>query len=190
VQPDSYIEPARVPAPHRVRNWSLRLAIAAVALIAVAVLTVPTMHGTAAPLPLAVAADGAARLVSSRSGSAIFGDARMLPGQSVTGTVTIANQGTAPGRIELTTSALLDAPGPGGGRLGDRLRVVVRDETAGTIRYQGSLADLAQVDLGTFGPHESHRFRLTVDFPAEAGDNAYQSSSLSVSFDWQAETAT
>jgi hypothetical protein len=189
VLPDSYIEPARLPAPHRVRNWSLRLALAAVAVIGVAVLTVPTIHGTAAPLPLAIAADGAARLVSSRPGSAIFGDGRLLPGQSVSGTVTIANRGTAPGRIELMTSALLDAPGPGGGRLSDRLVVVVHDDTDGAVRYEGALADLQQVDLGIFRPLESHRFEITVAFPAMGGDNAYQSSSLSVSFDWQAETA-
>lgn len=188
MQPDCYIEPAGFPAPHRVRNWSVRLALAAAAVIGVALLTVPAIHGTATPVPRAIAADGAARLVSSRPGSAIFGDVRMLPGHSVSGTVTIANQGTAAGRIELMTSALVDPPGPGGGRLGDRLQIVVRDDTDGAVRYEGALVDLQQVDLGTFRPHESHRFRLTVAFPAAAGDNAYQSSSLSVTFDWQAET--
>ena len=86
------------------------------------------------------------------------------------------------------TSALLDAPGPGGARLSDRLQVVVRDDTAGAVRYEGTLADLQAVDLGTFRPHESHRFRLTVAFPAAAGTTP-TTSSLSVTFDWQAETS-
>ena len=189
MRPDSYIEPAGDPAPHHVRKWSVLLGLAALAVMGVAMLTVPAIHGTAAPLPQAMAAGGAARLVSSRSGSAIFADVRMLPGQSVTGTVTIANRGTAPGRIELMTSALHDAPGPGGGQLSDRLVVVVRDDTDGAVRFQGALADLQQVDLGIFRPDETHRFEITVVFPATAGDNAYQASSLSVSFDWQAETA-
>jgi hypothetical protein len=187
MRPDCDIEPAQGRAS--VRSWSLRLALAALGIMAAASFTVAQIHGTAAPLPQAIAADGAAQLVNSSSGSAILSGLRMLPGQSVTGTVTIANQGTASGRLELTTAALADTPGPGGGQLSERLQLVVRDDTAGALRYEGTLAGLQDLALGTFRPHEAHRYRFTVGFPAQTGDNAYQSSSVSVTYNWQAETS-
>ena len=185
MRPDEYLEPAIGPAPARKRGR--RLLVAASVAVGGTVGATSVGHAAPAPLAQALTADGAARL-DAGSGAAILSGREMLPGQSVTGTVTVANVGNAPGRFELSASTLVDMPGPQGGRLGDRLRLTVLDVREGRDVYAGSLAGLSHAALGTFAPQASHEYRLTVTLTTGQGDNAYQSASASITFDWATET--
>jgi hypothetical protein len=185
MRPDVYIEPAKGHSAARGRGWRILTAV----IVAVGVTVVAASVGRAAPAPLAQAltANGAARL-GAGTGAAILGGQGMLPGQSVSGTVTVANVGNAPGRFELSASILTDKPGPNGGRLGDRLRLTVLDVGEGRSIYRGSLAGLSLAALGTFAPEATHTYRLTVTLPRGQDDNSYQSASTSITFNWLAQT--
>src|SRR5690242_18835724 len=90
------------------------------------------------------AATGALSLPNSRANAAIFGAEGMVPGQSITGDVTLGNTGEQAGRLMLSRSALAETPGAGGGKLSEVLLVRVDDVTGGTPRevVTGKLAGL------------------------------------------------
>jgi len=187
MRPDGYIEPANRRSASRRHGWRLPLSL--LVAVGATAAAASVRHAAPAPLARALTADGAARL-DAGTGTAILGlgGRGMLPGQSVTGTVTVANVGNAPGRFELSASNLIGKPGPNGGRLGDRLQLVVLDVSESREVYDGSLAGLSDAALGTFAPGASHKYRLTVTFPSGQADNIYQSASMSTTFSWLAQT--
>jgi hypothetical protein len=114
---------------------------------------------------------------NSRDGSAVLTASAMPPGASATGTVTIANDGDLAGDIALSTSHLTDTPGPLGGRLSERLELVVSDVTQPAVLYTGRLDGLGTVTLGRFAPGEAHTYRFSVRFldgGSPSADNAYR----------------
>jgi spore coat-associated protein N len=144
-----------------------------------------------APKVAGVAARGALSISNSKAGRAILRGTAMRPGDSVSGTVTIADTGDGPGLFELSTSNLLDKPGAGRGVLSERLRLVVEDlSTAPATRvYDGSLAALSIAPLGELRAGEHRTYRLTVTFPGGAGlgaTNAYETATSAAEFDWTA----
>lgn len=125
---------------------------------------------------------------SAGSGAILAADA-MRPGSSVEGTVAIANTGDLDGQLTVTGSALADAPGPAGSPLSERLRLSIDDVTDGAAAvrvHSGPLAELRSVPVGAFPAGRVRRFRFVATLPAGAGDDAYQGSRASVSFDWTA----
>ena len=137
---------------------------------------------------LAADASGAARIVDSRGGAAIISASRLGPGNSVTGTVTITNDGTAPGALFLSKARLSDTPGGGGGVLSSRLQLKVEQVPAGTQVYQGSLGAMSQRSLGTAAAGAQRTYRFTLTMPHGVGDNAYREGRTSVDFEWRADT--
>jgi hypothetical protein len=75
----------------------------------------------------------------------------------------------------------------GGGSLKRTLRVTAIDVTvAGAAKcvYSGSPACLDGVDLGAFGRHAAHSYRVVVTFPRPTVDGGvFACSSLSFAFD-------
>lgn len=136
-------------------------------------------------------AGGAVSISNSRAGQAIFTTTQdMRPGDDVTGTLRIGNDGDVDGHFAVRPSTLADAPGPYGGLLSERIDLVLVDITdAGhpvTI-YAGHPADFGQVDLGTFDAGEDRNYLFTATLPnIGASDNLYQGSSLSLGFEWRA----
>ena len=137
-----------------------------------------------------LAGGGSLSLSNSREGSAILSLAPMRPGDSVTGTVTIGNTGTLPGDLTLSTSNLVNVPGPGAGALSATLDLLVQDVTnpgSPVSVYSGTIPAMAPVSLGSLAAGASRDYSFRVVFPdTGAGDNAYQGSSMSVQFDWTA----
>jgi hypothetical protein len=133
---------------------------------------------------------GSLSLSNSREGSAILSLAPMRPGDSVTGTVTIGNTGTLPGDLTLSTSNLVNVPGPSAGALSATLDLLVQDVTnpgSPVSVYSGTIPAMAPVSLGSLSAGASRDYSFRVVFPdTGAGDNAYQGSSMSVQFDWTA----
>jgi hypothetical protein len=128
--------------------------------------------------------------LSLREGSVALDARRLTPGQTVTGSMVVANEGNASGRFTLRTSSLVDGPGPAGGSLAHTVWLTVTDVTVvGAPRrlYTGSLAGLSGVDVGRFGPGAARTFRIAVTFPQQAvGGSAFSGSSLSLAFAWTA----
>jgi spore coat-associated protein N len=135
-------------------------------------------HNTFSSGKLEVTGDDAAILTADR----------MVPGDSVDGTGTVQNTGSVPGAFGLASSDLEDSPGPSGGRLSEvlRLQIVEPGPSPQTI-YDGRFDSMSRRDLGSWGPGEEHTYDFKVTFPeGGAGDNAYQGSSASITFTWDA----
>jgi hypothetical protein len=142
---------------------------------------------------------------SADSGTAILTAQNMFPGDTATGTVTIKNTGTVAGTFTLSDSNLVDVPGTNGGNLSSVLLLTVRDNTTGTDVYNGGFNAVPTPPTppplvalpGSSGPkwavNETHNFTFTVRFPdsgqppsATTGDNAYQGSKVTVTYNWNA----
>jgi hypothetical protein len=144
-------------------------------------------------------ASGAVHIANSRDGQAVFSAAGMRPGEGVSGTVRIGNDGDVPGAFSVRPGTVQDTPGPNGGLLSTRVQLVLFDVTdvqhPVTI-YAGPPAGLQAVALGTLAPgnHRDYLFAATLPnsgLPgsAVAGDNLFQGSALSLGFEWRATSA-
>ena len=156
----------------------------------------PHIGGQVAPKAVAAGASGALRIANSREGQAVFAAGAMRPGESVSGTVRIGNDGDVPGRFSVRGSGIEDTPGPYGGRLSERvqLRLIdVTDAQQPLILFAGLPGGLAELDLGTIAPGARRDYQLTAALPdgglpgtATGGDNRFQGSALSVGVEWVA----
>jgi spore coat-associated protein N len=124
--------------------------------------------------------DGSVTVGRSGSGP-VFDLAGLAPGHDASGSVRIANAGSAPGTFVLQAAVSGDA------KLASSLVLTVADET-GRIAYRGPLTGLSGEALGTFAPAEAHTYRLSVTLPGTAG-NELQGLSAGASFTWSAVSA-
>lgn len=179
----------------------MRALVTAVASVAMALsafgLAVAAPHAGRPNEPRAALASssGALRISNSREGRAVFSTAGMRPGGVVSGSVRIGNDGGSPGRFSVLATDLADAPGPYGGRLSERLQLVLTDVTdpqRPLIVYSGAPAGFGASELGTFAPGAVRDYLVSATLPdgglpasASAGDNRYQGSALSVGLEWR-----
>jgi hypothetical protein len=136
-------------------------------------------------------AGGAVHITNSRAGQAVFAAPGMRPGEGVSGTVRIGNDGDGDGRFAVRPTGLFDTPGPYGGRLSQGVDLVLFDITninRPVTVFAGHPAELGQLELGTIaaGGHRDYLFAATL--PGGAG-NAFQGSGLSLGFEWRAGPA-
>ncbi|MQA72772.1 MAG: hypothetical protein GEU88_00185 [Solirubrobacterales bacterium] len=143
---------------------------------------------------------GALSIDNSKEGAAILTASGMTPGQTVNGTVDIANSGTVAGTFSLSRTNLVDTPPTPA--LSTQLNVVVSDcgEFVGTTPptcgdgddtnvYTGTLAAMnASFGLGSYAPDEQHRFDFAVTLAAGTGDQ-FQGGESSATFQWNAVSA-
>lgn len=141
--------------------------------------------------PSNIFTSGALAHSNSKNGSAILTLDKMKPTDSVDGTVVLTNTGNIPGTFTLSKSALVDRAGPNGGLLSDKLDVRVVDKGDSRVVYSGKLGAMGSLALGAYAPNEAHTYDFTVTFPDggtpasdTTGDNAYKSSSVSLSYDF------
>jgi hypothetical protein len=136
-------------------------------------------------------ASGAAALTKTAAGDVVVRSGAMEPGDRVTGTVTVKNQGGATGAFRIAQSDVLDVPGPNGGRLSKKLRLTAADTETGQRVYGGVLGSMAAQRLGFLRAGEERAYRFTLDFPDQAAaDRAYDGSRVETTFDWSADTAS
>ena len=134
-------------------------------------------------------ASGAVTISNSRAGQAVFDAQAMRPGQGVSGTLTIGNEGDVAGDFAVRPSGLHDTPGPNGGLLSQRVELVLFDVTdvdAPQTIFAGTPADFAQVSLGKFDPGEERDYLFAANLPDTNDDNAYQGAGVSLGFEWRA----
>jgi hypothetical protein len=136
-------------------------------------------------------ASGALSLSNSKDGVAIFTASNLAPGHSTEGTVTIANTGSAPGSLALSTSELSDSAGTYGGTLSEVLDLRIADTGSGAEIYSGKFDAMPEQQLSSLVPGESRAYRFSVSLPDSgspaadwSGENIYQRASASVSYDW------
>jgi spore coat-associated protein N len=145
----------------------------------------------AARLRLA-AADGALSLTNSKDGAAVFRASAMRPGDEASGSVTIGNTGTVPAALSVAPAGTQDAPGAGGGRLSDRLELLVFDVTdvqAPRTVYSGTLKTMPGVALGALPAGAQRTFLFVAKLAPGVGDNAFQGAALTTAFAWSATGA-
>jgi hypothetical protein len=146
-------------------------------------------HGELADARVAAAA-GAVQIVNSHEGTAVLGAAALQPGEQVSGTVSIGNAGTLPGRLALRTGALTDTAGPGGGRLSDALHLSIFDVTDAAqpaTLYAGPAAGVPELAAGTVAAGGEREYRLEATLLTPPGDdNRFQGSALSLGLEWGA----
>lgn len=125
-------------------------------------------------------------LSNSKDGVAVLGASNMLPGSSTQGTVTLTNTGNVDSELELRKQNVSDSAGAGGGELSEVLDLRIENVTgaAPATIYDGPLATMPNVALGSFPKKQpGQTYRFTVTLPSGAGD-AYQGSSTSVDYVW------
>jgi spore coat-associated protein N len=132
---------------------------------------------------------------NSKTGAAILTATKMIPGGTSTGSVDIKNTGGNAGTFTLTHSNVVDTPTSPS--LSQKLTLVIQDLgdpacvtacPAATTVYSGTISAMPSESLGSFAVGATHRYQLTVTFPdggTSGADNAYQSASTSIEYDWQ-----
>ncbi len=154
-----------------------------------------TLHDESRNRVRLTSSSGALKITNSREGQAILTAVPMVPGGTATGTVDLENSGDRAEELTLDAEEAVDTPGPGGGRLSERLLLDVEDVTvADALKavYSGGLTGFERTDLGTLAKGADRTYRFVVTF-ADGGpngaDNAFQGSSASIGFEWTVATA-
>jgi hypothetical protein len=135
-----------------------------------------------------MAAAGAVTLASDDQSTAVIHATGLRPGQSVSGTVALANVGDTAGRLTLLRTRLADVPGRFGGPLSRALVLTVQQIGGGA--WSGPLAGPDTLDLGVLAAGEGRTYRLTLTFPDTGPlgrDNAFQGSSVTIDWAWATE---
>ena len=139
-----------------------------------------------------MAADGPVILSSSQPGVAVLQGENIMPGDSVTGLITLSNKGDKPGKLALTLNGLRDRPGAYGGRLSSVLRLRLDDLTSGSAPVETTLARTAPLVLADLKGRQARTYKVTATFPDTGrpagpgvGDNAHQGSSVEIGLTWR-----
>ncbi len=117
---------------------------------------------------------------NSKANSAIFSLDNMQPGDELTGSLALTNDGSLPARLSLTESSSTNQ------FTGDNLTLEITDVTAGATIYSGTfggLEDGVGTDLGVMQPGDVVDYRFTVRLDAEAA-NTEQGKVAGAAYQW------
>lgn len=157
--------------------------------LVVSAMAIAESRADPAPQAHATRSAGALSISDSRADRAILTGRRMLPTESVSGSVTITNSGSRPGLFELSSAGLTDTPGADGRALSGDLQLVVDDVTAPARPqrlYDGRLDDLDVVSVGEIAAGAGRTFAFRVTRLADPRPGAYRAARAEVEFDWTA----
>jgi hypothetical protein len=135
-----------------------------------------------------LATDGSLTLASDRPGVALLTVDRFKPGDSVSGNVSLTNEGDMTGALALGVTDLVDRPGPYGGRLSRVLRLRVEDVSGARAPLETAIDRAPALALGRLDARETRAYRVTATFPDSgpfASDNLQQGSSLELALTWR-----
>lgn len=166
------------------------LALAGVAAIAAAA----GSHPDSSRSPIRTEVGGAFSFASSREGLPVFTASGIAPGDSTSGTVEVANEGSEPLALTLSQRDLVDVPGSGGGVLSQRLQLKVEETGSSRPTYEGPIATMQPRPLGLLAPGAERTYEFTATLPdggaaTAAAENAVQGASTSVTYSWTAGAA-
>ena len=143
-----------------------------------------------------IAAEGPVTLSSNRPGTALLHAESIMPGDHVTGLVSLSNTGDQPGALVLGVTGKRDRPGSRGGLLSRVLKLKVEDLSGRAPTRESVVERASTFALGSLSGRETRTYRVTATFPDGgrpvsqfAGDNLLQGSSVEVALQWQLTTA-
>ena len=110
---------------------------------------------------------------NSKDGQVVLNATALRPGQSQNGTLTITGGGDLSGGYTLAKSTLVDNPAASGFSAALTLQVEDTTGTATTL-YNGTVAELTQVSLGTIAPAQVRTYRFTLTFSGTLATSAMQ----------------
>ncbi len=119
----------------------------------------------------------------STSGGAQLSVGGLVPGQSRMATIRLSNAGSGASSFALAAD-LTDQVAPGGTPLSSVLDLRIASP-GGAVLYEGGLAGLHRLPLGTIAAGGTRAFDFTVTLPGSVG-NEVQGSTLSAGFSWTA----
>ncbi len=135
-----------------------------------------------------VVAAGVMSIDTDKHGGAILDIHGLVPGHDDNGTVQLTNTGDAAGVLTLSKSNVSNNGAP----LSSKVDLTITDQDNNLI-YSGKIGSMGNRPAGTIAKGATKTFNFNVAFPdADAGngtsgsDNAYQGSSTSVDFAWNA----
>jgi hypothetical protein len=165
--------------------WWLRSAISLLAAVGILAIALPVAFGSGGARgadPVQVFSSG--QLISVEAGGgAQLSIAGMVPGESRSATVRVANTGAASAAFSLAVRTA-DRVGAGGGALSDAL--ILRIESArGAVLYSGPIGQVPRLGLGDLGAGAERAYRFAVTLPSEVG-NEVEGAALSAGFAWTA----
>lgn len=168
-----------------VGRW-LRATLSLLVAIGILAIALPVAFGNGARgvgvEPVQVFSSGSLVAVEA-SGGAQLSIGGMVPGESRSATVRVANGGTAPAIFSLA-SHIVDSIGAGGAGLSEALILRI-EPSAGAVLYRGPIGDLPRLSLGRIDAGGERAYRFSVVLPAGVG-NEVEGSSLSAGFSWNA----
>ena len=183
--------PAQEPTTQERLTWmrknstKLILALVVIVIAAVVVTFSFSLFTSSSANPGNMVASGSMEINNSADGAAILTVEGLLPSESGEGTVTVTNVGDSEGAFSMTAANLVDTPADPA--FSSQLTLVVAD--GATEVYNGPLADVGTVDLGTWQPDDTHTYTFTVTF-AEAAGTEFQSAQTTLDFTWDAAQVT
>ena len=136
---------------------------------------------------------GRSRSPRTRDGVALLHGERLLPGDSVTGIVTLTNLGDKAGTLALDDRRRArHAPAPSAAASRTCCALRLEDLTAAARRSRPSLTRSAPLGLGTVRGRQTRTYRVTAHLPGlrppagpATGDNLLQGSSVELALRWQ-----
>jgi spore coat-associated protein N len=189
--PDSQYRRVSRRKPRRKGTVIVGAVLAGIVIISTLLVGTGAVFTSTSSNPANVFTAGILKHTNGKDGAAILTATKMKPGDSVSGAVTIANDGDLAGVFSLATSNMTDTAGANGGKLSDVLKVKIVDQTTSATLYDGTIKSVGTIAAGTFPAAATHTYQFTVSFPEggtpannTSGDNAYKGSSMSIQFDW------
>jgi hypothetical protein len=139
-----------------------------------------------------LAADGPVTISSNRPGVALLRADHVVPGDKVSGTVSLTNKGDVPGDLALGVTGEHDTPGIYGGKLSNVLKLKIEDLGGRVPAREVLVRNASTLALGKLNGRETRSYRVTATFPdggmpagPAAGDNLLKGASVNVALQWQ-----
>jgi hypothetical protein len=163
-------------------TWRVLLTLLVLAILGITLQSLRTSgasYAAASANPANVFVAGSLSHVSDRNGQVMLVAGDLEPGDSSSGTMTLAAAGTIAGAYTLTASDLVNVPvSPA---LSGKLDLTIEDVTGtAEVLWEGTVAAFASADLGDIAPGASRTYRLTLDYPDGANDSALQGATMTL----------
>ncbi len=168
-------------------GWWLRAFLSSIVAVAILAVALPVafgsgLHGGAAGSPVHVFSSGDL-IAPEVSGGTRLSIAGMVPGQSRSATVRVANSGAGAAVLGVAPE-VVDRPAASGGKLSESLALRI-ESASGAVLYNGPIGRMPRLVLGGLAAGAQRVYRLTVTLPGSAG-NGLEGAALSAGFAWTA----
>ena len=166
-------------------GWWIRAVVSSVVAIGIFAIALPVafgsgLRGGAGVNPVRVFSSGGL-IAPEVSGETQLSVAGLVPGQSRSATVRVANDAAGAASLSVAPE-VADRQAAAGERLSEALTLRV-ESAAGSLLYSGPIGRMPRLRLGAIAAGAERAYRFTVTLPRAVG-NGIEGSSLSAGFAW------